>query len=170
MTSPTVLWFRRDLRIADHPALLQAAAENAEVLGVFVADDALLKPSGAPRREFLAGCLAELSESLGGRLLVVHGRPDTVIPRVATGIGASAVHVSADYGPYGKLRDDRVAEALRAKDIEFATTGSPYAVAPGRVRKPDGSRYAVFTPYFRGWSNHGWRAPADEGRLRRSAG
>ena len=133
------------------------------MLGVFVADDAVLQPSGAPRRAFLAGCLAELSDSLGGRLLVVHGRPDTVIPRLATAIGARAVHASADYGPYGARRDERVAEALRAKDIEFVTTGSPYAVAPGRVRKPDGTRYAVFTPYFRGWMNHGWRAPAGDG-------
>jgi deoxyribodipyrimidine photo-lyase len=167
MTSPTVLWFRRDLRIADHPALLAAAAENADVLGVFVADDAVLQPSGAPRRAFLAGCLTELSESLGGRLLVTHGRPDSVIPRLAAAIGAAAVHASADYGPYGARRDQRVADALRTKDIEFVTTGSAYAVAPGRVRKPDGTRYAVFTPYFRGWTDHGWRAPAGGGAVPR---
>ena len=163
MTSPAVLWFRRDLRVADHPALLQAAADNADVLGVFVADDAVLQPSGAPRRAFLAGCLAELSDSLAGRLLVVRGRPETVIPRLATVIGAGAVHASADYGPYGRRRDERVANTLRAKDIEFVTTGSPYTVAPGRVRKPDGTRYAVFTPYFRAWTDHGWRAPAGNG-------
>ena len=55
MTSPTLLWFRRDLRLDDHPALLAAAADNADVLGVFVADDVPLQASGAPRRAFLAG-------------------------------------------------------------------------------------------------------------------
>ncbi len=100
---------------------------------------------------------------MDGRLLVLHGRPAGVIPRLAQEIGARAVHASADYGPYGRRRDERVAKALRDKSIEWVTTGSPYAVAPGRVRKPDGTGYAVFTPYFRGWSEHGWRAA---GRIR----
>jgi deoxyribodipyrimidine photo-lyase len=164
MTSPTVLWFRRDLRLADHPALLAAAAENAHVLGVFVADDAVLQPSGAPRRAFLAGCLADLSESMGGRLLIVHGRPARVIPQVAAAVGAGAVHVSADYGPYGHQRDGAVAKSLQDRGIDFVATGSPYAVAPGRVRKPDGGRYSVFTPYYRGWTSHGWRQPAGGGK------
>jgi len=164
MTTSTLLWFRRDLRIDDHPALLAAAAGHADVLGVFVSDDAVLEVSGAPRRAFLAGSLAALSESMDGRLLVLHGQPARVIPRLAQEIGATAVHASADYGPYGRRRDERVAKALRDKSIEWVSTGSPYAVAPGRVRKPDGSAYAVFTPYFRGWSEHGWRGPAGSGK------
>jgi deoxyribodipyrimidine photo-lyase len=168
MTTPTLLWFRRDLRLADHAALLAAVnggsgSADGDVLGVFVADDRLLRPSGAPRRAFLAGCLTRLSESTGGKLLIVKGSPDSVVPRIAAAAGAAAVHVSADFMPYGRRRDELVAEALRAKDIELVATGSPYAVAPGRVRKPDGSRYAVFTPYFRGWTEHGWRAPAVTG-------
>ncbi len=165
MTTPTVLWFRRDLRLADNAALLAATeSTGGGVLGVFVADDALLKPSGAPRRAFLAGCLTRLSESMGERLLIVKGAPAEVIPAVAAAVGAPAVHISADYMPYGRRRDELVAECLRDQHIELVATGSPYAVAPGRVRKPDGTRYAVFTPYFRGWTEHGWRAPAVNGR------
>ncbi len=160
MTPPTVLWFRRDLRLADHPALIGAVSDTRDVLGVFVADDAVLTPSGAPRRAFLAGCLESLSASLDGRLLITHGRPAAVIPEVAAAVGASAVHISADYGPYGRRRDEKVEKALAERDVQLVATGSPYAVAPGRVRKPDGSPYAVFTPYFRGWTAHGWRRPA----------
>ena len=160
MTS--LLWFRRDLRLDDHPALLHAA-ESGDVLGVFVADDSLLHGSGSPRRHFLAGCLDELSASMNGRLLVTHGKPENVIPMLAAKVGATAVHVSADYGPYGRARDERVAKALQAKGIDFVATGSAYAVAPGRVRKPDGTPYAVFTPFHRAWSAHGWRKPAGAG-------
>ena len=165
----SLLWFRRDLRRCDHPALLAAASgapagdAGADVLGVFVADDALLRPSGAPRRAFLAGCLRALNESMDGRLLVVHGRPETVIPRLAREVDAAAVHVSADYGPYGRARDDRVKQALADGNVDWHATGSSYAVAPGRVRKPDGTGYAVFTPFFRAWTEHGWRAPAAGG-------
>ena len=40
-------------------------------------------------------------------------------------------------------------------------TGSPYAVAPARITKNDGTPYRVFTPFFRAWQQHGWRKPAD---------
>jgi deoxyribodipyrimidine photo-lyase len=153
------MWFRRDLRLDDNPALLRAA-ESGDVLGVFVADDQLLHSSGAPRRNFLAGCLTELSRSMGGRLMIAHGRPENVIPALAEQVGADTVHVAADYGPYGRKRDARVSELLQRSDIELIATGSAYAVAPGRVRKPDGTPYAVFTPFHRAWSAHGWRGPA----------
>ncbi|MET3805426.1 deoxyribodipyrimidine photo-lyase [Nakamurella sp. UYEF19] len=163
----TLLWFRRDLRLDDHPALLAAAhgpgGESRDVLGVFVADDQLLNGSGSPRRNFLAGCLDALSESMGGRLLIVHGRPEKVIPQLAAKVDAKQVHISADYGPYGRARDERVEKALQDKNVELVTTGSAYAIAPGRVNKPDGKPYAVFTPYFRGWTAHGWRKPAGSG-------
>ncbi len=163
----SLLWFRRDLRLDDHPALLAAArgadGGQREVLGVFVADERLLRKSGAPRRNYLAGCLEALSESMGGRLLITSGRAVEVIPRLAKAIGADAVHLSADYAPYGRARDERVAAALRDAGIALTATGSSYAVAPGRVRKPDGTPYSVFTPYFRGWTAHGWRKPAGPG-------
>ncbi len=107
---------------------------------------------------FLYRCLRDLDEQLDGRLLVVHGDPVDVVPRIVRAVGASSVHVSADYGPYGRERDDAVAEAL---DVDFVRTGSPYAVAPGRVRKGDGTPFKVFTPFSRTWADHGWRRPAD---------
>ena len=165
--TPSLLWFRRDLRLDDHPALLAAATgpdgEPREVLAVFIADDRLLGGSGAPRRNFLAASLEALSTSMGGRLLITRGPAATVIPAVAHATGADSVHISADYAPYGRARDERVAQALQAVGVRLVATGSPYAVAPGRVRKPDGTPYSIFTPFFRGWLAHGWRAPAGPG-------
>ncbi|TJZ74424.1 deoxyribodipyrimidine photo-lyase [Rhodococcus oryzae] len=151
---PAIVWFRRDLRTGDLPTLSAVAGD--EVLGLFVLDEALLRPSGASRRDFLYGCLTALDEELGGRLCVVRGDPKVVVPQVARDIGAGEVHVSADFGPYGRARDDAV-----AREVDLVSTGSPYAVAPGRVTKADGAPYRVFTPYFGRWLDHGWRAPAD---------
>jgi deoxyribodipyrimidine photo-lyase len=158
--STSVLWFRRDLRLHDHPALLAAADAGTEVLGVFVLDDALWAASGEPRRAFLAGCLADLGRRMGGRLVVVRGEPAQVVPRLAAEVGATSVHVSADHGPYGRERDERVAKALG--EVPLVRTGSPYAVAPGRVTKSDGEPYRVYTPFYRAWVEHGWRRPAAE--------
>ncbi|MFC7448152.1 cryptochrome/photolyase family protein [Rhodococcus daqingensis] len=154
--SPAIVWFRRDLRTRDLPTLTAAAAAGGAVLGLFVLDEALLRPSGPARREVLYATLAALDEELGGRLCVVRGDPRVVVPQVAKEIGADAVHVSADFGPYGRDRDEAV-----AREVDLVRTGSPYAVAPGRVTKADGGSYRVFTPYFGRWLDHGWRVPAD---------
>lgn len=160
--SRRILWFRRDLRIDDHPALL-AAADSHDVVGLFVLDPKLLADAGAVRTQFLLGCLAELNTSMRGNLLVVAGDPVELVPAIAHAADADEVHISADYMPYGRRRDAAVEKALAVKKIALRETGSPYAVAPGRVRKNDGSNYAVFTPYFRGWSEHGYRGPAGAG-------
>lgn len=154
----TLMWFRRDLRLADHPALA-AAAHDGPVLGVFVADDTLLRPSGQARKVFLARTLAALDESMDGRLLVVHGKPELVLPFLARSIGASAVHITGDAGGYGRDRDDAVEQALAADEIDLVRTGTPYAVAPGSVSKPGGGSYAVFTPWYRVWSERPVPAP-----------
>ena len=161
MAAPAVIWFRRDLRLRDLPTLLSAADTSDDALALFVVDPALLRPSGAARRAFLAGCLRALDDDLGGRLLIRAGDPVDVVPAVAAQVGARDVHVSADYGPYGSRRDAAVAAALAENGRELVATGSPYAVAPGRVRSSSGGGYRVFTAYRRAWYDHGWRAPAD---------
>ncbi|MEP6852617.1 MAG: deoxyribodipyrimidine photo-lyase [bacterium] len=159
---PSVMWFRRDLRLHDHPAL-SAAAAAGPVTALFVLDDVLRRPSGGPRLAFLYRSLRALDADLraaGGRLVVRQGRPEQVVPAVAAEAGATSVHVSADFNPYGAARDDRVEDAL-GPGTTLVRTGSPYAVAPGRVTKPDGTPYKVYSAFYRRWREHGWRDPAD---------
>lgn len=154
---PALLWFRRDLRLHDHPALI-AAAENDEVLACFVLDPRLEQSSGQRRLQYLGDSLRRLRDDLDGRLLVTRGRPHTQIPRIVKEIDASSVHVSEDFAPFGKRRDELVSAALDS--VPLVATGSPYLVSPGRVTKPDGSPYQVFTPFLRQWQKNGWREPA----------
>ncbi|WP_343598843.1 deoxyribodipyrimidine photo-lyase [Mycobacterium sp.] len=158
---PTVLWFRRDLRLGDLPSLL-AAAEGQEVLACFVLDPRLEASPARRRMQFLGDSLRTLREGLDGRLLVTRGQPEERIPLIANEIGASAVNVSEDFAPFGRRRDERVRQALG--EVPLVATGSPYLVSPGRVLKDDGTPYKVFTPFFRRWSEVGWRAPARSDR------
>jgi deoxyribodipyrimidine photo-lyase len=160
MPEHSVVWFRRDLRVADQPTFL-AAKDDGPALALFVLDPALTGPSGKARLTFLYGCLRELDDALGGKLLVVKGDPADVVPRVAEAVDARTVHVAADYGPYGRRRDEAVEKALADDGRELHRIGSPYAVAPGRVTKGDGDPFKVFTPFRRAWTDHGWRPPAD---------
>jgi deoxyribodipyrimidine photo-lyase len=155
--STAVLWFRRDLRLADHPALLAALDAADEVVPLFVLDPRLQRASGAPRLAFLAGCLAELHERTGGHLVVRTGDPKAVVAAVAREVEAGSIFVTADFGPYGTRRDRAVDKALGGR---LTAIDSPYAVAPGDVTTGDGSPFKVFTPFHRRWRDHGWGTPA----------
>ncbi len=160
------MWFRRDLRLADHPALNGAADAADEVVPLFVIDPSLWRPAGAPRRQYLLRSLRSLDADMGGALVLRDGDPVEAVVALAREVGASSVHVSADHGPYGAARDARVERSLAdvgagvGVGVEMVRTGSPYAVAPGRVVKGDGTPYRVYSPFYRGWTAHGWRAPA----------
>jgi deoxyribodipyrimidine photo-lyase len=159
---PTALvWFRRDLRLSDHPALLaarDAAGAGGTVVPVFVVDPRLWEPSGPPRRQFLRGCLADLREQTGGALVIRSGDPARVVPDLVRETGAGSVHVSADAGVYGRARDAAVEEALGG--VPFVRTGSPYGVTPGRLTKDDGTPFKVYSPFARAWRARGLHGPA----------
>ena len=153
-----IIWFRRDLRLADHPAL-HAALAHGTTTPLFVLDPLFVRRSGAPRLAFLYRNIRALDVSMDRAIVVRHGDPLDILPAFATEVGADKVFISADFAPYGARRDAEVAKRLAAQGVELVRVGSPYAVNPGTVRKPDGTPYAVFTPFSRGWMAHGWDSP-----------
>jgi len=148
--SRSILWFRRDLRLADHLAAHQATTAG-ETLAVFVLDPKLLAVAGEARLGALVGALAALDAQLGGRLAIIEGDPVTLLPGLARTVGATSVVATADFGPYGRRRDETVAARLAAAGCEASFVDSPYAVVPGALRKPTGEPYQVFTPFWRAW-------------------
>jgi deoxyribodipyrimidine photo-lyase len=158
-----VMWFRRDLRLGDNPALLEAV-HDGPVLPLFVLDPALWGPAGPTRRAYLSASLRALDRRLRQRrsgLSVVRGNPVRRVVLAARAVGAERVHVAADFGPYGVRRDALVEQALADVGIELVRTGSPYAVSPGRVTNGSGDPYQVYTPFGRAWADHGWRGPVE---------
>ena len=159
MTS-ALLWLRRDLRLADHPALGEALSRAPGVHAVFVVDPVLWDRAGRVPKAWVAANVLALSERLDGRLLLRVGDPSHVVPDLAADLGAATVHVSAETTPYGARRDADVGKALVAQRRELRQVGSPYAVGPGRVFTGGGTPYKVFTPFARAWREHGWSEPA----------
>ena len=83
-----IVWFRRDLRVHDHPALRAALAEHERVVPVFCLDDRLLhgRHASGPRTQFLLECLDDLDASLrerGGGLVLRHGPPERELAELA---------------------------------------------------------------------------------------
>lgn len=157
MSTPTILWFRRDLRLIDHPALAAALADGP-VLPLYVIDP-FFERTSARRRAVLARMLDGLRAATGGALVIRIGDPVEVVAHLAAEIGATRVHVTRDHTPYGHRRDAAVAERLRADGRRLIGTGSNLLVEPGTVLKDDGTPYAVFTPFRRRWREHLGGAP-----------
>lgn len=157
----SILWFRRDLRLNDHPALLAAIddAKNkgGEVIPLFILDTKLVSGAGSKRLAYLAKSLRALDESIENNLRVVEGDTLEVLSSFTKRYNVENVHISEEFERYGAQRDQRIEDS----GISLVRTGNPYAVAPGRVRKPsDGTPYKVYTPFYKAWLEHGWRSPA----------
>jgi deoxyribodipyrimidine photo-lyase len=152
-----LVWFRRDLRVHDHPAL-QAASERDEALvPVFCLDDRLLqgRHRSGPRTQFLLECLADLDGALrerGSGLVVRHGPPERELPALARQTGADALHVTADVTPFARSRARRVGPALDEAGVEVHRhPGLTVVDDVASLRTASGKPFTVFSPFHRAW-------------------
>ena len=156
MSTRSIVWFRRDLRISDHPALVAALSESDEIVPVFIIDSKLIERTGSNGLAYLAQSLQHLDASLDKKLQVIAGQPIDVLKKLQEKYNAQSVHISAEYEPVSAAQDVEIEKS----GIKLVRTGSAYAVAPGRVLKPsDQTPYRVYTPFYRAWLTHGWRKP-----------
>ncbi len=105
MSKRAIFWFRRDLRLADNPALLAALDDADEVIPLFIMDDEIADRAGEHRRAYLASSLKALNESLDGNLLVISGNVTEVLRDAMKRYKADSVHSAFPFAPYGNERD-----------------------------------------------------------------
>jgi deoxyribodipyrimidine photo-lyase len=147
-----IAWFRRDLRLEDHPALAEAVSRAGRVLPLFVLDERLLERSAPARAWFLQRSLIELDASLrvrGSGLLIRRGRPEDVVPQVAAEVGADVVVATRDVTPLSYRRDQAVASALERAGSRLALRPGLLLLEPERLLTSNSTPYGVFTPFWR---------------------
>jgi deoxyribodipyrimidine photo-lyase len=156
---------RRDLRLADNPALRVARGRDGDVAATFVVDERLLACAGRTRVAFLRRTLEELDNSIGGALCVRVGDPGGQLGALARELGARRVVATQDFTPYGRARDLEVQRSLEAQGVEVRYVDSTYVVQPGKVRTAQGTPCQVFGAFQRGWEREpigeSERAPHD---------
>ena len=153
MSSPTLLWFRRDLRLSDQAALVTAAREG-EVIPVYVLDDETPKHrrTDAAARWWLHHSLASLDAQLrdgGSRLILRRGRSETVLAALARETGAVRVHCLRHYEPWW-----RNAERAVARVLDLVVHDGNYLAPPGSVTTGAGRPYRIYTPFWRALKEH----------------
>ena len=156
MASTAIIWFRRDLRIHDHPALAAAVAAHDHVLPLFVVDDRLVagRLEGRARTSFMVASLRELEAQLtarGGQLCVRSGRPEEVVPQLAQSTAAQAVYWTSDVSPFALRRDAAVTTALSQAGIAVHPQPGNFCADISLPRTGAGGPYTVFTPFWKAW-------------------
>ncbi len=158
MTQPVLLWFRRDLRLADQQALAAAIASGAPVIPVYILDDETPKhrKMGGASRWWLNHSLASLDtdlQAIGSRLLLLRGKSDAVLGRLAEETGANAIHCIRHYEPWWRNAEKAVAKAL-PEGCQFICHDGNYLLAPGSVTTGSGGQYKIYTPFMRALWQH----------------
>ena len=148
---PTVVWFREDMRLTDHPALHHAAKRGAPLLCIFVLeDDEEIRQDGAAARWWMHHSLARHAEALdtvGARLDILAGSSAKLIPELVKSAEAGALFYNRRYGAPAKV-DERI-EASIGDTCTIEVYNGRLLNEPWEVKTKTGGSYGVFTPYWR---------------------
>ena len=149
-----LVWFRRDLRVHDNPALLAASRSADRVVPVFIWDpeaDAPWQPGGASRW-WLHHSLASLSKTLarlGAPLVIRRGDSAGELERLIAATGADAVYWNRLYEPAIREREKKIKAELGARGIDAQSSNSALLHEPWEVKTQGGDPYRVFTPFWK---------------------
>jgi deoxyribodipyrimidine photo-lyase len=161
--APSIVWFRDDLRLADHPALAAALDRGGAVVLLYLLDEQSpgIRPLGGATRWWLHHSLtahATEIERLGGRLVLRRGAAEVEVPKLVAQTGAEAVFWNRRYGASREI-DARLKSRLRDDGGEVASFAASLLHEPWEVTTEAGTPYRVFTPYWRAARDLPARAP-----------
>lgn len=148
---PALLWLRRDLRLADNPALHAAIGRGGPVIAVWILDP-VTGATGSAHRWRLERSLEALSRDLaelGGRLILRSGEALPALRALVEETGAGAVLWNRLHDPETRPRDEAVKTALKADGLDVASFNGALLHEPWTVETGAGGPYRVFTPFWR---------------------
>ena len=152
MASPQIVWLRRDLRLADNPALY-AAAQAGPIIPVFVLDDERTgdRKYGGASRWWLHHSLESLAKSFGrhnASLILRHGDSVDILADLAAKTGARAIHANRHYEPWWRKAQGDLKKALPDR-CELELHDGNYLMPPGTATTGSGTPYKIYTPFSR---------------------
>ncbi|HUH50110.1 MAG TPA: deoxyribodipyrimidine photo-lyase [Mycoplana sp.] len=160
LRTPVIVWFRRDLRLADNHALAAAVSSGHPVIPLFILEqgnDGAL-PYGAAQAWWLHHSLSTLGSSLetaGNRLVLRRGAALEVLQAIMAETGASALYWNRRHDPDGIRVDSAVKAWARATGAQANSFAGQLLHDPSRLRTGNGGAYKVFTPFWRALSDGG---------------
>ena len=172
MSEHSLVWFRRDLRIQDNPALAAAANAGLPLIAVYVFapdEEAPWAPGGASNwwlHHALAGLANELA-ALGVPLIIRSGKSLDVLTGLASEYRVSALYWNRCYEPATIARDTAIKHSLGKRGLDVQSFNASLLFEPQQVRNRSGQPFRVFTPFWKHLRSLPVEAPVHvaEGRL-----
>ena len=153
-TVPVIVWFRRDLRLADNPALTSALATERPVILLFILEDhhGTLRAKGGASDWWLENSLRQLGRdigALGGKLVLRRGDPATVLAKLQEETRATHIFWNRRYAQPARDQDIAVKKRLTEAGIDVRSFNANLLTEPWTQKTGGGTYYKVFTPYWR---------------------
>ncbi|MEG3089966.1 cryptochrome/photolyase family protein [Sphingomonas sp. PB1R3] len=149
--SPTILWFRQDLRLHDQPALV-AAANEGPVIPVYILDDETPGDwrMGAAQRWWLHHSLTSLGKDLkdlGSRLILRRGPAVATLRKLMEETGATTIHAIRHYEPWWRATEEELGDALYLQD-------GNHLARPELVTTGSGKPFRIYSAFWKGLQEH----------------
>lgn len=161
--SPIIMWFRRDLRLSDHPALSAAVESGRTIIPVFILDHSVQALGAAPKWRLELGlkAYARTLELSGSRLILRQGDALTVLRQLVVETGASSVYWTRAYDPDAIARDTKIKTALTDQNVTVKSFAGHLLFEPWTVATKTGQPFRVFTPMWRSVRSRDVPMPSD---------
>jgi len=154
--SCAIFIFRRDLRIEDNTALIQASLEADVVVPCFIIDPRQVDEMNSYRSlnaiQFMREALISLQERIrknGGYLYIMQGNPEEVLPALLQSVSADALYINRDYTPFSIRRDEALKKICYQHNVEYNQFNDCLLTEPEDIVSTSGTPYAIFTPFFK---------------------
>lgn len=154
MSRTAIVWFRRDLRLTDNPALTAALDTHDRVIPVFIdapQEETPWAPGGASRwwlHHSLSALDAAL-QALDTALVIRRGGSLANLQTLLQETGAEAVYWNRLYEPAIRARDETIKSALKGQGIVAKSFNSALFFEPWALQTQGGQPYRVFSPFWR---------------------
>jgi deoxyribodipyrimidine photo-lyase len=155
--SPSIVWFRRDLRLADNLALQKGVETGAPVICLYIREpsDDLAGANGGAQAWWLHHSLVSLDTSLrqrGNRLVTLTGDPRHLVEWVAQKTGAESVFWNRRYDGPGREIDSEIKASLKKKGVRAESSPGFLLHDPTVLKTLQGKHYSVYTPFWKAFA------------------
>lgn len=150
--NPAIVWFRRDLRLADNPALDEAIKTKKPLILLYILEQGVSRNMGGAKQVWLHHSLTSLKadiENKGGQLILRRGHPVEILEDIIAQTGADTLHWNRRYDKAARDVDEGIKSNLQGHGLNVESHNGNLLVEPWEVKNKTGNYYKVFTPFWR---------------------
>jgi deoxyribodipyrimidine photo-lyase len=153
----SIVYFRRDLRVYDNMAMIEAIKNSSEIFCVFIFDPRQYQKKeneyfSCNSFQFLLESLEDLEKQLdkiGKRLNIFKGNPSEVLGYLFKELDIDQLYFNMDFTPFSKLRDSEIVKVAETNGVSVSISQDIMLNHPDKIKSGTGNVYKVFTPYYK---------------------